>query len=91
MRLILQAKIHGAHTPTTGESLHTRLRETPKKGTNIIKFIYGRLYNGKLAKRYGHAPTEKCPLCHRTDSCTHLAGECDAHKNLSISRNNADC
>ena len=37
------------------------------------------------------APTDECPLYHRSDACTHIAGECDPHKNLSISRHNAAC
>ncbi len=64
-RLIQQAKTQGAHTTTTGASLHTRLRETPKEGTNLLKCMYGQLYNGKLAKRYGYAPTDECPSFHR--------------------------
>ena len=61
-RLILQARTQGAQTTTTGASLHTHLREHPKEDTNLLKFIYGRLYNGKLAKRYGHAPDGRVPL-----------------------------
>ena len=90
-RLILQAKTQGANTATTGTSLHTCLRETTKEGTHILKFLHGQLYNGKLAKRYGHTPTDECPLCNLLDSCTHIAGEFKAHKNLSISRHNAAC
>jgi len=55
-RLILNAKTNGAHTAASGKALHTRLRDTPKEGTNLLNFIYGQLYNGKLAKLYGHAP-----------------------------------
>jgi hypothetical protein len=90
-RLILQAKTQGARIATTGASLHKRLRESPKEGTILLKFLYGQLYNGRLVKRYGHAPTDECPLCHRPDSCTHIVGECKYHKNLSISRHNAAC
>ena len=79
-RLILQARTHGTHTATTRATLHTRLRKNPKEGTNILNFIYEQLYNDKLAKRYGHAPTDECPLCHRLEYCTHIACECDAHK-----------
>ncbi len=61
------------------------------EGSHILKFIYGHLYNGKLAKRYGHAPTDECPLCHISDSCAHIAGECKFHKNLSIGHHNAAC
>ena len=90
-RLILHAKTNGAHTANTGKALHTRLRDNPAEGTNLLKFIHGQLYNGKLAKLYGHAPTAECPLCHLPDSCTHIAGECKAHKSLAISRHNAAC
>jgi hypothetical protein len=90
-RLILKARTQGATTATTGTALHARLRENSKEGTSLLKFIHGQLYNGKLAKRYGHAPTDECPLCHRPDSRTHIIGECKAHKNLSISRHNAAC
>ena len=90
-RIILQAKTTGANTASTGIALHTRLRDNPKEGTNLLKFIYGQLYNGKLAKLYGHAPSDECPLCHLPDSCTHIAGDCKAHKNLTISRHNAAC
>ena len=79
-RLILQEKNQGATTATTGTALRFLLRENSKDGTNLLKFIHGQLCNGKLAKRYGHAPTDECPLCHRPDSCTHIAGECNVHK-----------
>ena len=91
MRLTLQSRTQGANTATTGASLHTRLRDNTNEGTSLLKFINGQLYNVKLAKRYGHAPMDKCPLCHRPDSFTHIAGECKAFKNLSISRHNAAC
>ncbi len=85
MRLVLLAKTQGANTATVGATLHTRFREYSKEGTNLLNFIHGQLYNGKLAKRYGHAPTDECPLCHHPDSSKHIARECKAHKNLSIS------
>ena len=90
-RLILRARTQGATTATTETALHARLRENSKEGTNLLKFIHGQFYNDKLAKRYGHAPTEESPRCHRPDSCTHIEGGCKAHKNLSISRHNAAC
>jgi predicted outer membrane repeat protein len=63
----------------------------PKEGTTLLKFVYGQLYNVKIAKRYGHAPTDECLLCHRPDSCTHIAAECKYHKHLAISRHNDAC
>ena len=54
-RLILQAKTYDVNTATTGASLHTRFRENAE-GTNLLNFSTGHLYNGKIAKRYGHAP-----------------------------------
>ncbi|MFN9900797.1 MAG: hypothetical protein ACK55Z_18850, partial [bacterium] len=90
-RLVLNAKDLGARIVATGDSLHTRLRENPREGSTLLKFIYGQLYNGKLAKLYGHATTDECPLCHLPDSCTHIAGERRFHKNLAISRHNAAC
>jgi len=80
MRLILQAKTHVINTAITGTTLHTRVRVNAKEGSYILKFIYGQLYYGKLAKRYGHTPTDECPLCHLPDSCTHIASECKSHK-----------
>ncbi len=59
----------------------------------LLKFVWGQTYNGKLALRYGHAPTDACPLpgCGLPDSCTHIAGECKAQKANIISRHNAAC
>ena len=91
MSLILHARNQGATTATIGTALHAHLRGTSKEGTNLLKIIHGQLFNGKLAKRYGHAPTDKCRLRHRPDSCTHIARECKAHKNLTISGHNAAC
>ena len=65
--------------------------ENPADVTSLLNFAYRQLYNGKLALRYGHAPTDECPLCHLPDSCVHMASECKPHKNLVISRHNAAC
>ncbi len=68
-----------------------KLTSHSAEGTTLLKFLYGQLYNGKLAKRYGQAPTDECPLCHRPDSCTHIARECSHHEALRIGRHNAAC
>ena len=74
-----------------GKAIHRRLTVNAWEGTTILKFIHGQLYNGKLEKRYGHAPTDECPLCHKPDSCTYIAGECSYHEALTISRHSAAC
>jgi hypothetical protein len=58
MRLILVARDKGARISDTGTALQKRLMENPTDGTSLLKFAYGQLYNGKLALRHGHAPTE---------------------------------
>ena len=90
-RLILTSKENGARTNTVGRAIHKKLTYHPWEGTSVLKFLYGQLYNGKLAKRYGHTLTDACPLCHKPDSCTHIAGEFQAHDALRISRHNAAC
>jgi hypothetical protein len=53
--------------------------------------MYGQLYIGNLAKRYEHAPTNECPLCHKPYPCTHIIGECKDYEALRITRHNAAC
>jgi hypothetical protein len=91
-RLIIAIKEKGARTKTVGQALHKKLTHSPWEGTSLLKFVYGQLYNGKLAKGYGHAPTDECPLCHMPDSCTHIDGECPTHEALRITtRHNVAC
>jgi len=87
--LIIANKEKGARTKTVGKVLHEKL--TNWEGTPLLKFIYGQFYNGKLAKRYGHALTNECPLCHMPYSCTHIAGICLDHEALRINRQNVAC
>ena len=74
-----------------GQALHKKLTHSPWEGTSLLKFMYGQLYNNKLAKRHGHSPTDECPLCHMLDSCTHIARVCPGHEAVRISRHNAAC
>ena len=90
-RLIVASKEKGARTKKLGQAHHNKVTHSPREGTALIKFLYGQLYNGKLALRYGHAPTDECPLCHKPDSCTYIAGECPDHEAMRISRHNAAC
>ena len=59
-RLVIAIKEKGARTKTMGHALHKKFTQSPWEGTSLLKFIYGHLYNGKLAKRYGHAPIYEC-------------------------------
>jgi len=90
-RLILTNKERGVHTNTVGKAIHIHLLSNHWEGTTLLKFVNGQLYNGKLAKRYGHAPANESLLCHKSDSCTNIAGECLYHKEVTISRHDAAC
>ena len=90
-RLIVANKEKGARTRTVGQALHKKLTHSPREGTSLFKFIYGQIYNGKVALRYGHALIDEYPLYHMPDSCPHIAGECPDHEALRISRHNAAC
>ncbi len=59
-RLLVANKLKGPAYKTAGRAIHKKLYSTPMKGTTLLKFIYGQLYNGKTAKRtrpYGRLPT----------------------------------
>jgi hypothetical protein len=90
-RLILQSIETKAQSTKLGRAIQSKLASNHWEGTSLLKFVYGQLYNGKLVKRYGHAPTDACPLCHKPESCTHIARECRFHMALTISRHNAAC
>ena len=90
-RLIVANKGLGSRLHTVGQTIYKRLNPVPKEGTTLLKFMYGQLYNGKLAKRYGHTPTDDCPLCPKPDSITHIAGECKDRDALHINCHNAAC
>jgi hypothetical protein len=90
-RLILKNLEVGTNPHCVREAIHRRLAASASEGSSLLKFTYGQLYNGKIAKGYGHAPTHESPFCHKPDSCTHIAGECPHHKALTISLHNAAC
>ena len=90
-RLILKNIEVGTNTQTVGRAVHRHLTTNHWEGTNFLKFVYGLLYNGKLAKRYGHSPTDDCPICHKPDSCAHILGQWPYHKTLTISHHIASC
>ena len=68
IRLIVVNKEMGARLHIVGCSIHKRLNLIPKEGIILLKFMYGQLYNGKFAKRYGHSPTYEYPLCHKSEN-----------------------
>ena len=90
-RLLLRAITNGARTAQVGKGIHSRINRKPGDGITLLKFLHGQYYTGKLAYRYGHAPSDACPLCGLPDSCTHVAGECPAHASRIISKHNAAC
>ena len=90
-RLLLRAITNGARTAQVGKGIHSRINHKPRDGIALLKFLHGQYYTGKLAYRYGHAPSDACPLCVLPDSCTHVAGECPAHASQIISKHNAAC
>ena len=90
-RLIIANKEKGARSKIVGQTLHKRLTYNSMEGNTLLKLLYGQLYNGKLSKRYGHALTSECPVCHIPTLCSHIAGECSNHEDLRISRHNATC
>jgi len=90
-RLILKNIEVVTNTQTVGKAIHRWLTTIPWEGKTLIKFVYGQLFNGKLAKRFGQAPTDASPLCHKPASCTHIEAECVYHKALTIGRHNATC
>jgi hypothetical protein len=84
-------KAQGPPTDKVGTPLHTLIRNSQQDGRTILKFIYGQLYNGKLDFRYKHAPTDACPLCRLSDSCTHKARQCKTYNDQFITRHNVSC
>ena len=78
-RLIMAAKQRGDQVEETAAGLAKLHREgRHRDATRIFKFLWGQYYNGKLARRYGHATHDKCPLCSLPDSCTHIGAGCPA-------------
>ncbi len=77
--------------PKRCTALHSYIRKSLKDGITILEFLYGQLFNGKLAYKYKLTPTDACPLCGLPDSCTHIAGEYKAHTHKFISRHNVAC
>ncbi len=84
-----KASKDGARLNTTSTQITTRRRDSPNQATQLLKFLWGQLYNGKLAFKYGHQSTPACRLCGAPDSCTHIAGACPANTSHIIKKHNA--
>jgi ribonuclease HI len=61
----------------------------PKEATNILKLRTGNLYTNKLAYRYGHTTSPRCPLCKQKDGGYHLASGCPTLRDMYTDRHNA--
>ena len=55
-----------------------------------LRYRGGRIYNNKLAYRWGHSQTPSCPICQQPDSQGHMLGHCghEVLKNMYIQRHN---
>jgi len=62
---------------------------TEQERINVIKLLNGNLYTNKLAKRFGHTATDKCPLCKQPDGGYHLAGGCPQLTDSYLARHHA--
>jgi hypothetical protein len=84
------ASQEGALIALPSAHIHSRLHKgAVSHAMRLFKFLWGHLYNGKLALRYGHAATDACVLCKGPDSCTHIGSGCPSLKGLYINRHNA--
>ena len=52
-RLILQASKDGARLATTASQITKRRTPYPTQATQLLQFLWGQLFNGKIAHRYG--------------------------------------
>jgi hypothetical protein len=84
MRFIIANKEKGARTKIVGHALHTKLTHSPLEGKSLLEFKYWQLYIGKLAKIYGHALTNECPLC-RMRTHVHILPGNERHMTLYAS------
>ena len=79
----------GARLHSTATQISRRRTTAPAQANQLYTFLWGQLYNGKIAHRYGKQPTTACRLCGLPDSCTHIAGTCPANTAHIIKKHNA--
>ncbi len=53
--LILTANQNKAKTPTVYRKIHATICNVLRPIVNILKFLYGKIYNDKFEYHYGHA------------------------------------
>jgi hypothetical protein len=89
--LMLQAIKEGSLLHLTSAGIHSRYKTgRGRQARQLLKFLWGQLFNAKLAKRYGLQDHDHCPLCGKPDSCTHIGCGCASPmmKALYIDRHN---
>ena len=70
-RLILQASKHGARLATTASQITKRRASDPAQATQLLKFLWGQLYNGKIAHDMDSNPHQHVASAgHRTPART---------------------
>jgi hypothetical protein len=74
---------------TASNNFMTMVSIRPKEATNILKLRTGNLYTNKLAYRYGHTTSPRCPLCKQKDGGYHLASGCPTLRDMYTDRHNA--
>jgi len=70
-----------AHTGMDGPASSAFMQSkeiTYTERKKAIRYRYGGLYTAKLAHRYGHANSDKCPLCGQPDGGHHAVSACPA-------------
>jgi ribonuclease HI len=78
---IYYSKWKEAHARMDGQTSNAFMKSketTYTERKNAIKYRYGGLYTAKLAHRYGHTKSDKCPLCGQPDGGHHAASACPA-------------
>jgi hypothetical protein len=59
---------------------------TAHERRTALQYRCGQLYNNKLAMRWGHTTTDKCPLCGQPDGGHHIASGCKALTKMYLAR-----
>jgi len=74
--------------PTESNKFMTQSDITYIQKRTAIQYRCGQLYNNKLAMRWGHTITDKCPLCGDMDGGHHIASGCKKLTKMYMARHN---